>query len=116
MESYLKHNVLLSNIRDRVIAEQRLREQKQKTLNEIEVDPPCFERECLLNRSLSLDTIMSIHKDEKTSEKSSGRGWSNYIGEGSCRNEVLVDKDVTDFHSKCSVSYTHLTLPTIYSV
>ena len=101
MESYLKHNVLLSNIRDRVIAEQRLREQKQKTLNEIEVDPPCFERECLLNRSLSLDTIMSMHKDAKTSEKSSGRGWSNYIGEGSCRNEVLVDKDVTDFHSKC---------------
>ena len=100
MESYLKHGVMLSNIRDRVIAEQRLREQKQKTLNEVDLEPPCFEHECLLSRSLSLDSLLSIRKDEKTNEKTSGRGWSNFIGESSCRNEVYyADKDVTDFQS-----------------
>jgi len=98
MESYLKHSVLLSNIRDRVIAEQKLREQRKKNNEDNMNELACSDQNCLLTRSLSLDTILSLRKDEKTNEKAPGRGWSNFIGERGQRNQVFADRDVIDFH------------------
>jgi hypothetical protein len=108
MESYLKHNVLLSNIRDRVIAEQKVRDQKEKHGGDLNrLHDSQYEEQTLksLTRSYSLDTILSLTKNEKVREKSGGRGWSNFIGDGVCRNEVLVDSDVTDFQSKMPVYF-----------
>ena len=119
MESYLKHNILLSNIRDRVIAEQKVRAQKEKSGGERSRNHDSQWEEQALNslpRSYSLDTILSITKNEKVREKSGGRGWSNFIGDGICRNEVLVDRDVTDFQSKMYFFVEHFIIRTCFIV
>lgn len=96
MESYLKHGVLLSNIRDRVIAEQKIREQREKNI-EANLERTCTNNTCALKRSLSVDTIISLKKDEKLICKEEGRGWSNFIGDGVYFNQVTIDKNIDKF-------------------
>lgn len=98
MESYLQHAVLLSNIRDRVIAEQKIREQRVKNTESANSERgTCLNYIHMRKISLSVDTIIALKKDDSLVCKEEGRGWSNFIGDGVCHNQVTIDKDMDKF-------------------
>jgi len=100
MDYYLYHSGHLSNIRDRIIAMQKLSE-KRELRRQMRLEKK-LERDARMRRYSSLDNILStassplLNDDMMASTSSGGRGWSRYYGLGYHAFTHHSDEDMTD--------------------
>ena len=95
MENVLRHGVHLSNVRDRVIALHKYKENKQKAKD---MQYKSFS-EINMKRTFSLDSFTTsmgkVEEVNDSNQDSGGRGWSRYIGERTWN--ATTDRDVSNF-------------------
>ena len=98
MDKLLQHGVHLSNIRDRIIMLQKVKEQKEKNEDSCEQLRFYNFKTCDFKRSISVDNII-IAKKVLDVPKDDGRGWSQCIGDGNCTWDITANRDNTNFCS-----------------